>query len=468
MPPGPRRGAGLSLMKRQSIVFSQLLDNVLPVDRLPLLDQAEIHAALQESDPRRMERLALEAIEKLTRLGHLRLLEEEIRGDDRFLRYRDMTSSNTISLRLTGPDPNDGLVRIPMPLRDWRGATSLDQIRTILGLYGRILGKDSNILASVPEILRQLIETARSLLGCDQVTFSPTRRTPRADYDLAPELIAPPYDPFLLQEWVVERNYLIHVPDLPAVVRDGSSVPENMHSLALVKLGDPASGVAGAIQAWSTRAHFFNEDRLALLALLSESGTDLLGRAALLGNLVFVDAATKVYNRAYFNIQLDNEIARARREGKSLALAIFDIDDFKFFNTQYGYEGGNEVLARVARLLKSGLRPFDSVARWGGEEFALILTAPISEADARMVTARLRRAVERQSFAITGLEGKSHNVTLTISGGGALYPDDAITAADLWRSANSALMWSKEHGKNRVSFCSDLSGGPRTQEDEPR
>jgi diguanylate cyclase (GGDEF)-like protein len=205
-----------------------------------------------------------------------------------------------------------------------------------------------------------------------------------------------------------------------------------------------------------------------MLSILSESGTDLLSRAALLGNLVFVDAATKVYNRSYFNIQLDNEIARARRESKSLALVIYDIDDFKSFNTQYGYEGGNDVLARVARLLKSGLRPFDSVARWGGREFALILTAPISETDARMVTARLRRAVEKQIFSITGLEGKTHNVTLTISGGAAIYPDDAITAADLWRSANASLMWSKEHGKNQVSFYSDLAGGTRTLEEEPR
>lgn len=463
-----QREAPVSFMKRQPIVFAQLLENVLPVDRLPLLHQADIRAALLEGDPRRIERVALEAIDALTRLGHLRLVEEVVRGDDRLLRYRDMTSSNTLALRLTGPDPDDGVLRIPMPLRDWRGAANLDQIRTILGLYGRILGKDSNLLASVPDILRQLLETARSLIGCELLTFSPTRRTPRAELEISPELVAPPYDPYLLQEWVVERNYLIHLPDLPAVPRAGSSIPEGMRSLALVKLGDPASGLVGSLQAWSARPHFFNEDRLALLSLISESGTDLLGRAALLGNLVFVDAATKVYNRAYFNIQLDNEIARARREGKSLTLVIFDIDDFKSFNTQYGYEGGNEVLARVARLLKSGLRPFDSVARWGGEEFALILTAPISETDARMVSARLRRAVEKQLFAITGLEGKSHNVSLTVSGGGALYPDDAITAADLWRSANSALMWSKEHGKNQVSFYSDLSGGPRLQEEEPR
>lgn len=454
-------------MKPKPIVFAQLLEKVLPIDRLPMVDQADIRAALHEGDPQRVERVALEAIDKLTRLGHLRLVEEVVRGDERLLRYRDLTTANSISLRLTSPESDDGIVRIPLPLRHWKGSTSLDQIRSILGLYGRILGKDSNLLASAPEILRQLLLTATNLLGCDRVTFSPVRRGPRADLELDPECVAPPYDAYLLQEWVVERNYLIHVPDLPTISRGEGSVPAGMRSVALVKLGEPASGLCGALQAWSARPHFFNEDRLAMLSILSESGTDLLSRAALLGNLVFVDAATKVYNRSYFNIQLDNEIARARRESKSLALVIYDIDDFKSFNTQYGYEGGNDVLARVARLLKSGLRPFDSVARWGGEEFALILTAPISETDARMVTARLRRAVEKQIFSITGLEGKTHNVTLTVSGGAAIYPDDAISAADLWRSANASLMWSKEHGKNQVSFYSDLAGGTRTLEEEP-
>lgn len=454
-------------MKRKPVVFEQVLQNVLPVDRLPLADQADIRAALLEGDPQRVQKLALEVIEKLTRLGYLRLIEEVVQGDERVLRYRDLTSANTISIRLPAPEDDGGIVRIPLPLRHWRGSTSLEQIRSILTLYNRILGKDSNLVAGVPEILRQLIFTSESILGCDQVRFAPVRLGQRSEAELDPECVAGPYDPYLVQEWVVERNYLIYVPELPVAPRADTFVPPGMRSLALVRMGDAVAGVRGALQAWSRRPHFFTEEKLGLLSLLSESGTDLLDRAAILGNLVFVDSATKVYNRAYFNIQLENEIARARRDSKSLALAIYDIDDFKSFNTQYGYEGGNDVLARVARVLKSGLRPFDSVARWGGEEFALILTAPIAIEDARMVTGRLRRAVEKQIFTVTGLEGKTHNVTLTISGGGAIYPDDALSGADLWRAANAALMWSKEHGKNQVSFFSDLAGGGPLLEGEP-
>ena len=137
---------------------------------------------------------------------------------------------------------------------------------------------------------------------------------------------------------------------------------------------------------------------------------------------MFVDAATQVYNRAYFNLQLENEIARVKREKKSMALAIVDIDDFKSFNSEFGYEGGNQVLSHAAQILKRGLRPFDSVARWGGEEFALILTAPVVEDDARSVCERLRHSVELSRFTITGLEGQTTSVQVTITIGGRLVP----------------------------------------------
>ncbi len=453
-------------MKRKSIVFDQLLRKILPVDRLPLVDQADIRSALLQNDPHSIEKVALEAIEKLVRMGHLRLIEEQIQGGERVLRYRDLTSANVIALRLPG-DTDTGIIRIPLPLRHWRSTASLESIRSMFALYNRILGRETKLLASVPEITRQLIQSGRSILNCDLVTFAPASRSQGREAEMDPSELAEVFDPYLAQEWVVERNYLIYIPELSEADITTRSVPAGMKSLAMVKLGDSVSGICGTLQAWSDRPHFFNEERLGLLSLLSESGTEILGRAAILGNLVFVDAATKVYNRSYFNIQMENEIARARREGQSMSLVIFDIDDFKAFNTKYGYEGGNDVLSRVARLLKSGLRPFDSVARWGGEEFALILTSPISLADGQAVTNRLRRAVEKQLFSVTGLDGKSHSVTLTISGGGALYPDDAVSATDLWRAANAALMWSKQHGKNQVTFFPELAGGEPHPEEEP-
>jgi GGDEF domain-containing protein len=69
-------------------------------------------------------------------------------------------------------------------------------------------------------------------------------------------------------------------------------------------------------------------------------------------------------------------------------------------------------------------------------------------------------------FSVTGLEGKAHSLSLTISGGGALFPTDATTGTDLWRAANSALMWSKEHGKNQITFVPELAEGEPPQEEK--
>jgi diguanylate cyclase (GGDEF)-like protein len=226
----------------------------------------------------------------------------------------------------------------------------------------------------------------------------------------------------------------------------------------MVPVGAPDLPAYGVLQAWSVRPYHFGEDRQGLLSLFSECATDLLRRGQVLENLVFVDAGTQVYNRTYFNLQLENEIARAKRDGQSLALAIADIDDFRGFNSRYGYEGGNEVLAATAQVLKSGLRPFDSVARWGGEEFALVLTSPVTLEDAAAVCERLRRSTELSRIAVTGLSGEAVTTQLTISIGGAVYPRDGSSATSLWRAANAALLHAKATGKNRVVFASSLPG----------
>jgi diguanylate cyclase (GGDEF)-like protein len=159
-----------------------------------------------------------------------------------------------------------------------------------------------------------------------------------------------------------------------------------------------------------------------------------------------------VYNRAYFELQARNEVARAMREQSSVALCIADVDDFKAVNTKYGYEAGNAVLTQVANALKRGVRPFDTVARWGGEEFAVLLTPPVEADDARAVCERLRQAVERLEIPVEGLDRKLHDVRVTLSVGAALFPEHADHPQDLWRAANQALLEAKRPPKNQVVF----------------
>jgi diguanylate cyclase (GGDEF)-like protein len=138
-----------------------------------------------------------------------------------------------------------------------------------------------------------------------------------------------------------------------------------------------------------------------------------------------------------------------------VALCIADIDDFKAFNTGFGYEAGNRVLVEVAQALRHGVRPFDTVARWGGEEFAVLLTSPVQADDAHAISERLRGTVERMVLQLEGLDRRTHRVSVTVSIGVALFPDHAQNAKDLWRAANRALLAAKRTPKNRVVFFRD-------------
>jgi diguanylate cyclase (GGDEF)-like protein len=443
-------------MKHHFIPFRDLLQRVLPVDRLTAEDQARIARALDGGDPRTLERLGLDALDRLTDLGHLRRVEDVLQGDEKIRRYRDLTTGNTIALRTPAGDEEEDVVKVPLPLREWEGQASLDQIRTLFHLYDKILTQDSRKLRSPSDVLRQVMLTARQVLQCEHVSYWDA---PRDEETALHEIAGEAYDEDMAREWVLGNGYLVVYPQLPAQIDpETGELESRFRSLAAVPVGAPDLPAHGVLHAWSSRPYHFGRDRQGLLSLLSECATDLLARGQVLENLVFVDAGTQVYNRTYFNLQLENEIARAKRDGHSLALAIADIDDFRGVNTRYGYEGGNAVLAATAQVLKSGLRPFDSVARWGGEEFALVLTSPVTLEDAAAVCERLRRGTELSRITVTGLSGESAATRLTISIGGAMYPQDGTSASSLWRAANAALLHAKKTGKNRVVFASSLPG----------
>lgn len=443
-------------MRRSPITFRRLLEEVLPTDRLSREDQSRIDMVLRSGDAVQVERLGMEILTRLVDLGYLKPLGEAIERGEAVRRYRDLTSGNPIAIRTPAEEEDDAILRIPLPLRDWASGTSLDEVRTLFALSDKMLTPDSHQLRSTSDLLRQVLLTTRTILRCERVSFWAPEAEPGDE--TWQELLEPAYDEDLARDWVLDRNHLVVVPELPALIRpDSPELDTRFRSLAMVPIGAPGDATRGVVHAWSSRSHHFGEARQGSLGLIAESATDLLRRARVLENLVFVDAGTQVFNRTYFELQLDNEIARAKREGKSLALAIADIDDFREFNNRYGYEAGNTVLTTAAQVLRGGLRPFDSVARWGGEEFALVLTPPVTEEDARAVCERLRHATELSRLTVTGLQGETATTHLTVSIGGAVYPVDGSTAKSLWTSAEAALKRAKRTGKNRVVFATDLA-----------
>ena len=150
------------------------------------------------------------------------------------------------------------------------------------------------------------------------------------------------------------------------------------------------------------------------------------------------DALTGLLNHGAMQVRLREEIARARRDATPLALVIIDLDDFKRVNDQHGHQAGDELLRRVAALLQAELRPYDQVARYGGDEFVLLLPGS-DEVAARQVAERVRDAVK---------DGRVGGCSL-----GVAQWHDPLAADELVEHADRALMLAKRTGKGRVAVA---------------
>jgi two-component system cell cycle response regulator len=156
------------------------------------------------------------------------------------------------------------------------------------------------------------------------------------------------------------------------------------------------------------------------------------------------DTLTGVWNRGAILESLDREVWRSRREGLSLGVLIGDLDHFKSVNDTYGHLAGDAVLREVSKRLQTGVRPYDAVGRYGGEEF-LILLPGCNGSDTREKAERLREAILQEPVVTsTG----TLNVTMSIGAvATADWPTD--TANQILQMADLALYRAKEEGRNR-------------------
>jgi diguanylate cyclase (GGDEF)-like protein len=163
--------------------------------------------------------------------------------------------------------------------------------------------------------------------------------------------------------------------------------------------------------------------------------------------MVITDEKTGVRNYSYFRMRLGEEFERARRYASELALLMLDIDDFKRVNDRFGHLTGDAALRDVAQILVEGQRSVDIAARWGGEEFAVILPET-GRAGARLLADRLCERIAAHSFQ--GPRGETFHVTVSI--GVAWYPHPEVTSKEeLIQRADRALFCVKARGKNGVS-----------------
>ena len=166
--------------------------------------------------------------------------------------------------------------------------------------------------------------------------------------------------------------------------------------------------------------------------------------------LALYDSLTHLPNRMLLDDLLHQALVRAKRNNLKVALGFIDLDHFKQINDTFGHTAGDQVLVNLSRQLRSVLRDIDTLARWGGDEFVVLIPDLATLTPLRNIAERLRE-IAREGVLIDGLETRS-----TISIGISVFPDDAEDEEALMSAADSTMYYAKTAGRNNVQFYSDI------------
>jgi diguanylate cyclase (GGDEF)-like protein len=186
--------------------------------------------------------------------------------------------------------------------------------------------------------------------------------------------------------------------------------------------------------------------RLIIMLIASAISLALVSRSQRLLQLATRDPLTGLFSRGYVDDRFDVELSRARRYGKGLTIAVIDADRFKLLNDTHGHMAGDLALRKISVLLHECFRQSDTVGRYGGEEFVVILPE-IDIDSARQKLESLRESVAGTPIVVAP---RGQKVQVTISAGLASFPQDGEEAAELFAMADARMFQAKGEGRNRV------------------
>ena len=202
----------------------------------------------------------------------------------------------------------------------------------------------------------------------------------------------------------------------------------------------------------SLKDEIFDTDDLELLSAFADEAAIAIQNVHLqqqMKNLAITDELTGLYNFRYLMERLEEELKRAQRYKRPLAMIMADIDRFKECNDIFGHLEGNKVLKSLAYVLKVNVREIDIVGRYGGEEFIIILPEAGKE-EAQEIAERIRSKVEKYNFMINKKPSEEIEKKLTLSLGVTSCFQEVISAPSLIYKVDQALYQAKQKGRNRV------------------
>ena len=266
-----------------------------------------------------------------------------------------------------------------------------------------------------------------------------------ADRGLQPDMGPAVYG---VARWVMDRGEEFVAADLSCDPRVDGEAVATVVAFPLSCRGRRVGALVGLDRVPSGRAPHLTPVVLRALRVLLEPAAVALDNALLLKRaeaLSVTDDLTHLYNSRYLNQVLRRETKRASRSGRPLSLLFLDLDGFKTVNDTHGHLCGSRALVEAAAVIRASARETDVAARFGGDEFALVLPETGGEG-ALAVGERVRGRIAAHRF----LAGEGLDVRLTVSIGVATLPDVAVAAEELLHAADAAMYRVKDRGKNGI------------------
>lgn len=376
-------------------------------------------------------------------------------------RDRREISMQVFCLGVQGPD--DKIMGVDGCVRDIHEHQQITDLLTRRNQEHEILLQLQRTLLSQHDLqttLDTIVEKAHKLLDARDCTlFLLERERDRvkpvaAIGEFAEEMLATRLRPGEgLTGWVVQHgvpSLVDHASEDPRTVQV-EDTPEDDESLLCAPL-IIADRVAGALLLGGEPEQYSDDDlrfltSLAQVASLSVANSQLFSQVQ---RLATVDDLTGAYNRNYFNTRLEDELQRAGRLGYSIGLLFVDVDDLKRVNDHFTHSVGDELLQAVVQVLRENIRGTDWVARFGGDEFAVVLPGCPSH-ELENIAEKLLLAMRAAEFSLPGSE--EHGIKVSI--GGAMYPGFVESTEDLIVIADQSEREAKRAGGDRVLISSE-------------